>query len=328
MTDETWSDYHGGEGSLDDYEQVATYNYPNIGGGLVHQKTRFALKWGVTPDEDKRSKTFRWEYLDEVIGTGHYDVIRGRGDVPVNLYRAPQLYKASPGGTRYVCEGEKDVHALLALDPDAVVTTAPSTKEWPAHCTRLFVGTDVVIIPDNDVVGERYVEMVGRAVAGVAKSVKVLRLFGPEDKVGADLSDWAEQQRLVGKFSNETDRRSRIRILDAFRKLVERAPVWRVTLDRQNPRPSAKVLVSLRFNDADTHRTIHRHKGGFYIYTGTFYREATDEDLKTVIWKFLDEHAQHLIPVKPPKEPKAVKEPTPPKETKPRKEPKEITKAA
>lgn len=300
-------DYHAGDSSFDDYEKVCRYDYRDQWNHHLHIKVRWKLKDGLSPDGDQRSKQFTWVRLEEVIGTGHYNEIPGRGDEPVWLYRSPALFDASHGGIRFVCEGEKDVETLLNLNPDAMVTTAPSIWEWPAQCTKLFAGTDVVIIPDNDEYGERYVEMVGRAVAGVAKSVRVLKLFGPDDMQGADFTDWV--QAKVSDFGRNTWtkidadrlRRDTWNARDELERLIEKAPNWRVTLNPQNPRPSAKELVNLRFVDADAHRKVHRHKGGFYIYTGSHYRDATDEELKATIWEFLDEHAQRLIPVKPPK---------------------------
>jgi putative DNA primase/helicase len=35
-------------------------------------------------------------------------------------------------------------------------------------------------------------------------------------------------------------------------------------------------------------RTLHRHRGVFWRWTGSYFRDADDEDIKAVIWQFLD----------------------------------------
>lgn len=297
-----WQNYHGGGGNLGDYDEATVYPYYNRSGALLYEKVRYKLKLELEPNEKRRSKTFRWRHEQQVeVASGEWrpETMLGRGDAPLVLYRLPELMKEGPERPRYVMEGEKDVHSLLALLPDAVVTTAPSTKEWPEDCTDLFKGADVVIVPDNDAVGQRYCDVVALALVGVARSVRVLNLFRQDDEEGADFTDWVEQRVgrpvqdwKVGLGWTSTERKqfftAREQALQAFRDLSERAPSWRITLDPKDPRPSARALVSLRCTDPDGHRTVHRHLGAFYRYTGSHYRDVGDEEVKAQIWEFLE----------------------------------------
>ena len=51
-------------------------------------------------------------------------------------------------------------------------------------------GADVVILPDNDGPGREHRDIVGKALVGIAASVKVLELPGLPEK--GDVSDWLQ----------------------------------------------------------------------------------------------------------------------------------------
>ena len=100
------------------------------------------------------------------------------------LYRLPQVAAAvSAGTTVYVVEGEKDVHALESLG--AVATTSPmGASNWPKVDASPLTGAQVVVIPDNDAAGAKYLTAVLASLTGLAASVKVMRA-----KVGKDAAD-------------------------------------------------------------------------------------------------------------------------------------------
>ena len=62
-------------------------------------------------------------------------------------------------------------------------------------------------------------------------------------------------------------------------------------VDIGDPRKVAKALLAARYTK-DGRRTLQRHRGTFWEWTGTYYKEHTDEYQRSVIWKFLPEHSR------------------------------------
>ena len=61
----------------------------------------------------------------------------------------------------------------------------------------------------------------------------------------------------------------------------------RLILDPQDPMPSARELVGNNFI-VDQHRTLHRYRGAFWFWTGSYYLLADDEVIDAKIWTFLE----------------------------------------
>lgn len=101
------------------------------------------------------------------------------------LYRLPEMLAAS--GVVFVCEGEKDADNVRALGLTATTNPGGAGK-WRAEYSIYLKDRDVVILPDNDEAGRQHEQQVRKALAGIAKSVKVLALPGLADK--GDVSDW------------------------------------------------------------------------------------------------------------------------------------------
>ena len=100
------------------------------------------------------------------------------------LYRLPQIIEAVKAGTTvYLVEGEKDVHALEAVG--AVATTSPmGATNFTKVDIGPLTGAQVVMVPDLDEAGARYLRDVLTALEGVAASVAVAR-----PRVGKDAAD-------------------------------------------------------------------------------------------------------------------------------------------
>ncbi len=76
-----------------------------------------------------------------------------------------------------------------------------------------------------------------------------------------------------------------------------------LVLSPYNPLKSARHFISYYYTE-DRFRTLHRHKGGFYTYTGTHYRETADEELNSQLYDFLDKALRpikdgELVPFEP-----------------------------
>jgi hypothetical protein len=186
----SWYDHEAGEGGgyADLYERVhgerphessiaAIYDYHDENGRLLFQVVR------------RTPKDFRQRRPD---GNGGW--IWSTKGIEFVPYRLPDLLKAAPHATMFVCEGEKDVDALR--ERGLVATTNPGgAGKWKAQYNRYFRGRRVAVLPDNDpqakdldgmprfhpdgrpvLPGQDHAADVARNLQGVAASVTVLML--------------------------------------------------------------------------------------------------------------------------------------------------------
>jgi hypothetical protein len=82
-----------------------------------------------------------------------------------------------------------------------------------------------------------------------------------------------------------------------------------VVLDPSNPMHSARELVRTKFTTLDGLRKLHRHRGAFWQWTGSYYRPADEETIRSQFWTFLeksfrrekkkDEENWNNVPFKP-----------------------------
>lgn len=92
-----------------------------------------------------------------------------------------------PGETWHGVEGPKDAAALHQIGKLAV---GLNTCAMAAKFARLFVGVDVVLIPDRDTAGIEGAEKSARALFGKAASIRIAHLPAEvQDKGGEDIRD-------------------------------------------------------------------------------------------------------------------------------------------
>lgn len=152
---------------------VATYDYQSETGELLFQVVRFD------------PKDFRQRRPDPAAADGWSWSVKGVRQVP---YRVGELIEAiAQDATVFIVEGEKDVDALARASLPATCNAGGAGK-WPEGLAEFFRDADVVIIPDNDEPGRNHVGVVGAALEGIAKTIRVLDLpsVGPK----GDVSDW------------------------------------------------------------------------------------------------------------------------------------------
>ncbi len=153
-------------------QEVAAYTYTDETGTALFQSIRFAPK-DFRQRQPAGDGTWKWN-LD------------GVRLVP---YRLPELLKAPASHPVYVVEGEKDVERLA--DIGFVATTNPmGAGKWRPEYAAYLRGRDVVILPDNDAVGEEHAQAVAATLRGTAASVRILHLPGLPEK--GDVSDWMD----------------------------------------------------------------------------------------------------------------------------------------
>ncbi len=151
---------------------VATYDYCDERGSLLFQVVRYA------------PKTFRQRRPD---GNGDWSWrVKGIRQVP---YRLPELLAAGDAPV-FVVEGEKDADRLASLGLVATCNAGGANK-WPESLNQHFHGRTVYILPDNDAAGSSHAQKVAAALAGIADSIRIIRL--PDLPPGGDVSDWLDQ---------------------------------------------------------------------------------------------------------------------------------------
>lgn len=137
----------------------AEYVYRDVSGNPLLRKVKQRNADG--------SKSFFWQRWDG--GQWKY----GRGGIVPPLYGLESLTSES---ACFVVEGEKDADTMHRLGYPCVSLPDGASSKWQASYAQAFVARDVYIIPDNDVPGQKYAEMIAQQVASVAKSVSLLDL--------------------------------------------------------------------------------------------------------------------------------------------------------
>ena len=153
---------------------VATYDYTDEAGNLLYQSIRYDPK-----DFRQRRPNGKRGWLWNLDGTRRV------------LYRLSNLLMAE---TVYVVEGEKDADRLWSLGIPAT-TNPQGAGKWRFEYNEYLRGKHVVIIPDNDKVGEQHALQVARSLLPVAAAVKIVPLPGLpplREKHGEDVSDWLD----------------------------------------------------------------------------------------------------------------------------------------
>ena len=119
-------------------------------------------------------------------GTGGWSwAVKGVRQIP---FRLPQLLKSMPDQPIFVAEGEKDVLRLESLGLVATCNAGGAGK-WPDTFGEFFRNRRVIVLPDNDVPGQKHAEIVSSALVQIA-DVGVLQLPGLPPK--GDVCDWID----------------------------------------------------------------------------------------------------------------------------------------
>ena len=97
-----------------------------------------------------KKKDMPWELPNGTKGLG------GRSVKTLPLYRSETLRALKPGAMVFVCEGEKDTDAAVAMEFDAVGTVTGSSSLPVDAVLSTLDGFHVVAWPDADVVGSKH----------------------------------------------------------------------------------------------------------------------------------------------------------------------------
>ena len=205
---------------------VAKYDYVDEAGTLVLQAVRYEPR-GFS----QRQPDGKGGWINDAKG------------VPRLPYRLPELLEAiGKEQTIFVVEGEKDVDNLAEIGIVATCNVG-GAKKWYAEHAAFLKGADIIIIPDNDVVGRDHADQVTQSLAGIAARVRRLEL--PDLPAKGDVSDWlaaggdaAKLWALVEQAKASTD--------DA--PASNEQPTEKKSRARGN-RPQAETLVDLALGE-------------------------------------------------------------------------------
>ncbi len=173
----------------------AIYPYHDADGTLLFEVVRYEPKgFSQRRPDPNRPNRFIWE-------------TRGVKKV---LFRLPETIAAiAKGDLIYLCEGEKDVLAMVEKGFSATCNPGGADK-WQDSYTETLRNADVVIIADKDDAGRKHAQLVARKLHGAAKSIRVLELPDVKGKPVKDAADFFE----AGGDAEQ------------IRELVKKTPQW------------------------------------------------------------------------------------------------------
>ena len=135
---------------------------------------------------------YRKERVERADGTKefHFKPSGRNGSGPL-LYGGERLADLASLQPVFVVEGEKKVDRLRELGAVGISGDSGSSSKWsPAHAD-LLRGLPIILWPDSDEPGEKYVARAADCLRNSAASLRVVRPFGPPNGTkGRDVCDW------------------------------------------------------------------------------------------------------------------------------------------
>jgi len=175
-----------------------TYIY-NQGDGTPHLK----VEKYVWDGGGKDFYPYKWTGAEWATRAG---LGKGFKHVPYNLQGFVDEEKV------YIPEGEKDCDTLASLGVPAT-TNCGGGGQWQPELNEYFRGKHVVILEDNDNQGKRHTEKIITGIKELAKSIKVVRLPGPE---GSDVTDWLGAGHSKDELLRIVEQSDDVKATDAF----------------------------------------------------------------------------------------------------------------
>lgn len=148
------------------YSLVKTYDYRDLLNATIHSVCRF--------EHAEKGKEF-------VQRTPEKWGVKG---IKTLLYRLPEWINSQ---WVCICEGEKDVESLAALEWPAT-TNASGAGRWEPYYNDWLKDKSIVIFEDNDKAGKLRTSHLLWELRETVKGIKIIRF--PELKEGGDVSDW------------------------------------------------------------------------------------------------------------------------------------------
>ncbi|MHB8202721.1 MAG: toprim domain-containing protein [Desulfomonilaceae bacterium] len=210
-----------------DGKQVAVYDYQDKTGKLLYQNVRFEPKDPSKWPEIK--KTFLQRRPDPNKEGQWIWNLKGIKPVPFKL---PELLKAPKSQDVFICEGEKDVLAMISLG--FIATSVGSASTGPKNLTdyevvKYFKDRHVIIVADNDGPGREYALKAAPVYSENTKSVLTVAMpGGPEIN---DVSDFYAKHGDAAK--------------NAIEKLIAQTPEYKPEPATDKPEKKAAKQKAL-----------------------------------------------------------------------------------
>jgi 5S rRNA maturation endonuclease (ribonuclease M5) len=183
-------------------EPEAIYSYQDERGGELYQVVRYPGK----------------KFLQRHIDPETRETVWGLNGTRRVLYQLPKVMGAvSLGATVYVCEGEKDVHALNAAGKIATCCPGGAGK-WKDEYSEFLRDAHVIIVADKDEPGMQHAAQVWRSLERISRAVYVVQA-----KEGKDAADHLTAGHAVEEFVrvNLGDPRRHYQPLDLFQPVPD-----------------------------------------------------------------------------------------------------------
>lgn len=188
-----------------------------------------------------------------------------------SLFRADKVGDAS---TVYVCEGEKDVHAVESAGGVAVCPAMGAGKAHKFDWSPLK-GKTVVVIADHDEPGKKHAAEVVDKLRGIAASTTVV-----EAVVGKDAADHVAA-------GHSLDELMPVKVVTLSPPVTPDVPFARPLF----PSPSAPLDVAIelyeQFRAADGLRTLVPRRGGWMRWRTTHWAEMDAAELRSHLYHAL-----------------------------------------
>jgi hypothetical protein len=158
---------------------VATYDYFDVGEGLLFQVVRYEPKAFKQRRPNGSPESWIWNLMG----------------IRRTMFRRADVAKSD--GVVFLCEGEKDALALATLGLCSTTSSggASSYRFSADDGKELLRGRDVCIVQDQDEDGRKYADGWVGILSGVARAVRVVDVPS-----GKDAADWVATGATAGDF--------------------------------------------------------------------------------------------------------------------------------
>lgn len=158
-------------------DAIAVYDYVDESGTLLFQVLRTPAKAFPQRRPDASSKS-GWRWTTEGVRRV--------------LYRLPKIIEAVANGELiYICEGEKDVHAIEAAGMTATCNPGGAGK-WRPEYSEFFHDATVIIVADRDKPGQAHARQVAASLEDIASAVEIAEPIGEGTPGGDKIKDVAD----------------------------------------------------------------------------------------------------------------------------------------
>lgn len=204
-----------------------------------------------------RNKNFFWQHLEGKEWKAK------RGNAPHVLYKA-----GKPQDTIFIVEGEKDADTMgklgfYALSPE---NGAGGQSKWLDTYNADVAGKTVLIIPDNDSVGQAFADAISNSIKDITKAVRVLDL----KTVWADIKEHQDITDMVDCLgADEAIKRIRILAQTKARRKSLASILKELKPESKDRYRTTDIGNSNLFSDI--YKDIARYcadRGRWYIYDG------------------------------------------------------------